>query len=189
MLRNICEVHHFPHYYSRKCWQVVSKLAGVISLSMLRSHQILCPVPVVKLVGIMLRTRLQAHHIPHHYNLRCWLVVLEPAGVMSPSCSDHTKVSVRFQLWSWWGLCWEMDACPPLFTLLQLEIPSNGERAGVINLPWPNHGFVWFQLWTCWGLCWGIDAGSTFFAVLQPEMLMSGVMTGQCEEPLTSRSR
>ena len=42
-------------------------------------------------------------------------------GYMVISCPDHTKLSVRFQPWNCWGLCWEIDVGPPRFTLLQLK--------------------------------------------------------------------
>jgi hypothetical protein len=36
-------------------------------------------------------------------------------------CLNHTNVSVQFQSWNYWRLCWEIDVGPPLFTLLQPE--------------------------------------------------------------------
>ena len=45
-------------------------------------------------------------------------------GLVRNSCPDHTKLSVRFEPWSCWGLCWEIDVGPPRFTLLQSEMPT-----------------------------------------------------------------
>jgi hypothetical protein len=46
------------------------------------------------------------------------------------SCPDHTKLSVWFQLWNCWGLCSDLDVGAPLFTLLQLEMPTDGVSTG-----------------------------------------------------------
>jgi hypothetical protein len=42
------------------------------------------------------------------------------------SYPDHTNTSVRFRPWNHLGLCWEIDVGPPLFTLLQPEMPADG---------------------------------------------------------------
>ena len=52
---------------------------------------------------------------------------------------DHTKVSVRFQPWSCWGLRSELDVSPPLFTLLQSEMPTDGVWAGWCDQPLKLH--------------------------------------------------
>ena len=44
----------------------------------------------------------------HCYKLRCWWMVSGLAGVISPSCLDHTKLPVRFEPCNRWGLCWEI---------------------------------------------------------------------------------
>ena len=50
------------------------------------------------------------------------------------SSTHHTPVtpnfSVWFHLWNCWGLCWERDARPPLFTLLQPEMLTDGVWIG-----------------------------------------------------------
>ena len=51
------------------------------------------------------------------------------------SCPDHTKLFIRFQLWNCWGLCSEVDVCSSLFTLLQLEMPTDGTRSGWCDQP------------------------------------------------------
>jgi hypothetical protein len=43
---------------------------------------------------------------------------------------DHTNISIRFQLWGYCGLCWEVDIGPPLFLLSQLEMPTDGAMSG-----------------------------------------------------------
>ena len=50
------------------------------------------------------------------------------SGVVS--CPNHTKLSIRFQLWNCWGLCLGKDVGSPLFTLLQPEMPMDGARSG-----------------------------------------------------------
>ena len=51
-------------------------------------------------------------------------------AVGSPHSLSQTpitpKISIQFQPWNWWGLCWELDVGPPLFTLLQPEMPTDG---------------------------------------------------------------
>ena len=42
------------------------------------------------------------------------------------ACPDHTKVYVRFEPWNCWGLYWEIDVGPPLFTLLHSGMSTNG---------------------------------------------------------------
>jgi hypothetical protein len=48
--------------------------------------------------------------------IRAWLEL---------SCPDHIRISVRFQLWNHWGWCWEIDASPSLFKLLQPKMPTD----------------------------------------------------------------
>ena len=45
---------------------------------------------------------------------------LEPTSKLSskPSCPDHTKLSVQFQPWKCWGLCFEIDVGPSFCTLV-----------------------------------------------------------------------
>ena len=54
------------------------------------------------------------------------------------SCLDHTRLSIRFQLWNCWGLGSKIDIGPPLFTLLQPERCRRmvSRLAGVIS---PSH--------------------------------------------------
>ena len=42
------------------------------------------------------------------------------------SCPKHTKLSIRFKPWNFWGLCSRIDVGPPVFTLLQHEMPTDG---------------------------------------------------------------
>ena len=67
-----------------------------------------------------------AHHFSHYYSWRCQRMVLGATGVMSPTSPDHTKFSFGFQPWNCWGLCSNIDVGPPLFTLLQPEMPTDG---------------------------------------------------------------
>jgi hypothetical protein len=50
-------------------------------------------------------------------------------------CPDHTKLSVQLQLWNCWGLCSEIDVGPPLFTLFQPEMSTDGARSGRCDQP------------------------------------------------------
>jgi hypothetical protein len=50
-------------------------------------------------------------------------------------CPDHTKLSVRLQLWNCWGLCSEIDIGPPFFILLQPEMPTDGARSVQCDQP------------------------------------------------------
>ena len=76
-----------------------------------------------------------AHHFSHYYSQRCQWMVFKLAGAIGPSCHDHTKISVRFRLWNCWGLCWEIDVGPSLFTSLQLKMPTNGVRTDRCDQP------------------------------------------------------
>ena len=87
-----------------------------------------------------------AHHFSHYYSRRCWRMVLEETSVISPSSPDHTKLSFRFQSWNCWGLCSNIDVGPPLFTLLQLEMPTDGarsDRCDEPHKPWSHQIFLW----------------------------------------------
>ena len=55
--------------------------------------------------------------------------------VLRLSRPDHTKLFVQSWPWDCWGLCWEIDVGPPLFTLLQPELPTNGVRIGCCDQP------------------------------------------------------
>ena len=46
---------------------------------------------------------------------------------------NHAPITTNFpsfQPWNCWGLCWEIDAGPPLFTVLQPEMPTDGVWTG-----------------------------------------------------------
>ena len=53
----------------------------------------------------------------------------------SVSFPDHLKLSVRFQPWNCWGPCSNIDVDPPLFTLLQQEMPTDGVITGWCDRP------------------------------------------------------
>ena len=38
------------------------------------------------------------------------------------SWPDHTKLFVQLHPWNCWGLCWEIDVDPPIFTLLESKM-------------------------------------------------------------------
>ena len=93
-----------------------------------------------------------ARHFSHYCNRRCRRMVFELAGVISPSCLDHTKLPVRFEPWNRWGLCWEI--C----------IVTNWDADGWC-LNWPvispsclDHTKLPVRFEPCnrWGLCWEI---------------------------------
>ena len=48
---------------------------------------------------------------------------------------DHTHLCVRFQPWSCWGLCGEIDVGAPLHMLLQPEMSPYGVRSGRCDRP------------------------------------------------------
>ena len=52
------------------------------------------------------------------------------------------QLSVQFQPWNCWGLCSEIDVGPPLFTLLQTEMLTDGVWTGRCDQP--------LRLWSCW---------------------------------------
>ena len=58
-----------------------------------------------------------------------------------PLCPDHTKVSVWFQLWNCWRLCWEIDVGPSLFTLIQPKMFADGARSG-----WCDYPLIWLRV-------------------------------------------
>ena len=64
---------------------------------------------------------------------------------LSHSCPNHTNFSVRFQPWTWWGLCWKIDVDPPLFTLLQLKMVTNDAKSGCYDQPL-SHIDKWMSL-------------------------------------------
>ena len=78
---------------------------------------------------------MRAHHFSHCDNRRCRRTMSELAGVMSPSCSDHSQIFVHFQTWNCWGLCLGIDVGPPLLTLLRPEMPTDGARSGRCDQP------------------------------------------------------
>ena len=49
-----------------------------------------------------------------------------PSHLDQNSCPHHTKLTIQFELWNCSGLWGEIDVGSPLFTLLQLEMPTNG---------------------------------------------------------------
>ena len=63
------------------------------------------------------------------------------SNLQARSCSDHTKLSVSFEPWNWWGLYWEIDGGPSLFTLLKLEMPRDGVWTSRCDQPLN----VWFR--------------------------------------------
>ena len=76
---------------------------------------------------------------------------------------DHTKVPVRFQPWNGWGLCWEIDVGQPLFTLLQLEMPTDDVWIGRCDQPLsskPLHCGVGFLRAQCRSTPWLCYVGS-----------------------------
>ena len=84
------------------------------------------------------------HHFSQCYSRRCRRMVSEVADVISPSCSDHTKLSVRIQPWNCWGLCSEIGVGPPLFTMLQPEMLTDGVKSGRCDQPlmlWSHQTF------------------------------------------------
>ena len=108
--------HHFSHYYSQRCWRMVSELAGVINPSCPDQNKLSVrfqPWICWKLcwgidVGPPLFTL-------RYYSRRCRWMVSKLVGVISPSCHDYTKLSIQFQLWNCWRLCWGIDVGPPHF--------------------------------------------------------------------------
>ena len=51
------------------------------------------------------------------------------------SYSYLTKKFVQFWAMNYWGLCWEIDDGPSLYTLLQLETLTDGVRSGWCDKP------------------------------------------------------
>ena len=53
--------------------------------------------------------------------------------------------SIWFSTWNWWGLCWEVDVGPPLFTLfLQPKMLTNDVRIDRCDqpiMPWSHQNF------------------------------------------------
>ena len=120
-------------------------------------------------------------------------VATPPTLIMPP---DHTKLSfpwVQFQLWNCSGLCLHMDVVvPPLFTLLQPEVSTDGVISGRCDrsLMLRSHRTffpsVQFELWNCWGLCSYIDVVvPPLFTLLRPEVSTDGVKSDRCDQPLT----
>ena len=56
-----------------------------------------------------------------------WVKILWVWWEWCPVCTD---IFVSFHPWNCWGLCWEIDVSPPLFTQLQPEMPTNGAISG-----------------------------------------------------------
>ena len=66
-------------------------------------------------------------------------------------CPDHTKLSVQFQPWNCWRLCSELlDVGPPLFTLLQPKMPTDGVGTCRCDQPLKVHPHIAF-ISTTWG--------------------------------------
>ena len=132
------------------------------------SHQTARPVRAMKSLGIMLGNL-------HCYKLRCWRMVSELAGVISPSCLDHTKLPVRFEPCNRWGLCWEICTV------------TNGDADGWC-LNWP----VWLAHRAL--ITPNCPSGSSHVIVgdyvekstmLQTETVTDGANSGWCDQPLT----
>ena len=156
-----------------------------------RSPQTFRPVPAMKLLGIM-------------FKYRCWPTTFHTitAGDANGWCynwlvrsASHAPITpnffIRFQLWNCWGLCLQLDVAPPLFTLLQPEMPTDGVITGWCDRPLMPRShqtfFIRFQLWNCWGLCLQLDVGPPLFTLLQPEIPTYGVGTDRCDRPLMPR--
>ena len=54
--------------------------------------------------------------------------IFQTSGTIT--CPNHTKLCIWCQPRNCWGLCWETNADPPLFTLLQSEMPMDGVWTG-----------------------------------------------------------
>ena len=89
--------HHFSHYYNWRCRQMVSLSTTLFPCSWVGSVAIL----------VATWSETQSH-------------------LDQNSCPHHTKLSVQFEPWICWGFSWEIDVGSPLFTLLQLDMPTNG---------------------------------------------------------------
>ena len=99
-------------------------------LLLYKSCRLIYPVPTMKLLGIMLRNRcwpITFH--TNYYNRRCQQMMSKLASVINPSCPDHTKLSVWFQLYS------DINIGPPLSTLLQPKMPTNGVKTDRCDQP------------------------------------------------------
>ena len=65
--------------------------------------------------------------------------------IIHNSSLDHTKLSVQFQPWNCWGSCWGIDVGPPLFTLLQPEMWTDGLWTGWCDQPLIKQFHDWNQ--------------------------------------------
>jgi hypothetical protein len=102
--------------HARALWRV-QRLLGVFRLPRaipLKLHLVkLCP-----LHHPMTRIR------QHMRSLTC-------IRVNQSHAPNGTQIVVRFQPWNCWGLSWEIDVGPPIFTLLQSEMSKDGVK----NMP------------------------------------------------------
>ena len=65
-----------------------------------------------------------------HHNISCC-----PGTGWTGWCPNDTKLFVCFQLGNCWGLCWEIDVGPLLFTLLQPEMLKDDAISGQCDQP------------------------------------------------------
>ena len=95
--------------------------------------------PVSSGLEIMLRNRSRPtttfHHTTTRSRGRCRRMLPEVAGVINPSCLDHTNASIPSR--PVWRSCWEIGPDPPpLFTTLQVGVGGDGDG--------------WCQKWPVW---------------------------------------
>ena len=86
--------------------------------------------PVSSGLEIMLRNRSRPtttfHHTTTRSRGRCRRMLPEVAGVINPSCLDHTNASVPSR--PVWRSCWEIGPDPPpLFTTLQVGVGGDAD--------------------------------------------------------------
>ena len=117
------------------------------------SHQTFRPVPAVKILEIMLRNRCWPTTFctitTEDVDGWCvnWLVWSTPQCPMRSELLGKSNHITPFNLWPstfnfWfepWD-CWGLDSGPPLFTLLQPEMPTDGVWIGwcdqPLSVPW-----------------------------------------------------
>lgn len=63
---------------------------------------------------------------------------------------DHTKLSVQFQSWNYWGLCCEIDVDPPLshyysWKCWQMMLEVAGVISPSTNVGMGTHVNAWYQ--------------------------------------------
>ena len=107
---------------------------------------------------------------------------------MGNSCPDHTKIIIRVQPWRCWGVCWEIDVGPLLFTLLRLEMTMCGvwtDQCDQPLVPWSRTNFSSASSRENVG----DDVEKTMLArhvwhyyTPHPEMSTDGVLTSWCDQ-------